>query len=154
MRVIVVMAVIVLVGILMRECVGVGCAVRCCENVDLGAGDAAALNLACFQTRADAKRRSGLLQDFERYTGIDQGAEEHVAADAGKAVQIGNAHRCDSNVRHTILVARPLGAPPQQNLRRQQRVERARSEAGGVERDVLIANGAEGGGDGIKHLDR
>jgi hypothetical protein len=35
-----------------------------------------------------------LLEEFGRDAGVEQGAEEHVTAEAGKAFEIANTHGC------------------------------------------------------------
>ena len=42
---------------------------------------------------ADVERRGGFLKQFERDAGIDQRAQQHVAADAGKTLEVANSHR-------------------------------------------------------------
>ena len=63
------------------------------EDMNLGRGDAAAVDLLDFERCAEIQGARGLLQDGEGYTGIHQGAEKHVAGDAGKAIQISNPHQ-------------------------------------------------------------
>ena len=41
---------------------------------------------------ADVQAGDGLLEQLERNSGVEQSAEEHVAADAGETIEIGNAH--------------------------------------------------------------
>ena len=61
-------------------------------NIDLGAGEAAAHDLAGFEPRADVEGFGDGGEFFEGDAGVDEGAEEHVAADAGEAVKIRNTH--------------------------------------------------------------
>jgi len=61
-------------------------------NIDLGAGEAAAHDLAGFEPRADVEGFGDGGEFFEGDAGVDEGAEEHVAADAGEAVKICNTH--------------------------------------------------------------
>jgi hypothetical protein len=63
------------------------------EHIHLGSGDSAAAHLAHLEARTDIQRRSRLGQCLERDAGVHKGAQQHVAADAGKAFQISNAHR-------------------------------------------------------------
>jgi hypothetical protein len=63
------------------------------NNVDLGSGEAAASDLAHFQTRADVQGCGSLFKQGERHARVDQSAEQHVSTDAGKAVEVGNSHQ-------------------------------------------------------------
>jgi len=63
------------------------------DDVDLGSGEAAAHDLANFETRTDVQGCCRLLKRGEGHARVDQGAEEHVSTDAGKAVEIGNSHQ-------------------------------------------------------------
>ena len=63
------------------------------KDIHLGRGDAAAIDPRNFQPRSDVQRRDRILEELGRHSRIDQRAEEHVAAHAGKAVEVGNAHR-------------------------------------------------------------
>jgi hypothetical protein len=55
-------------------------------DVHLGCGNAAAIDLVNAQFRANAKSSDSLLEQRDRNSGIHQRAEEHIAADAGKAL--------------------------------------------------------------------
>src|SRR6516225_5985109 len=91
--VMVVMAVMVLVAVF----VGVGVIAGLGhDDVNLCPGDAAAHDLAGFEAGSDVERGCRALKNVEGETGVDHGAEEHVAADTGEAIEIGNPHRCDS----------------------------------------------------------
>jgi hypothetical protein len=61
-------------------------------NIDLGAGDATADDFSGFETGADIEDCGDCRQFLERHTGVDEGAKEHVAADAGEAVEVCNTH--------------------------------------------------------------
>ncbi len=63
------------------------------DDVHLGPRDSPAGHLARLQPRADVQRRRGLLQRIQGNAGIHQRAQEHVAADSGKALQVANSHR-------------------------------------------------------------
>jgi hypothetical protein len=52
------------------------------DDVDLGSGEAAAHDSAAFNARIDVQCCNGMFESGERHTGIDEGAEEHVAANA------------------------------------------------------------------------
>ena len=54
-------------------------------DVDLGPGRAAAADLMHFKVRADIERGGGLFEKRKGNTRIDEGAKQHVAADAGEA---------------------------------------------------------------------
>ncbi len=56
------------------------------EDVNLGGGDSASLNLAGDQGGVERESGSDGLQLFERHSGIDGRAEKHVAADPGKTI--------------------------------------------------------------------
>ena len=46
-----------------------------------------------FQSRAYVERRDCFFQKLRSHSGIQQRAQEHVAADAGKTVEVGYAHK-------------------------------------------------------------
>jgi hypothetical protein len=54
------------------------------NNIDLDSADAAAVHARDFQTRIHAQSFHSLRQELGRYSGIDQRAKKHVAADPGK----------------------------------------------------------------------
>jgi len=64
-----------------------------CQHVDLRAGQTAADDFTRLDPRSHIECRSGFRQHRYRNPRIHHGAQQHVAADAGKAVQIGNTHR-------------------------------------------------------------
>jgi len=53
-------------------------------DVDLGGRNPAADDLRNFQARAYVERRHGFFEDSRRNSGIDERAQKHVAAHAGK----------------------------------------------------------------------
>jgi hypothetical protein len=63
------------------------------QHVHLGRRQSAAHHRACFQARAHAQRGCRLRHSLKRDTGIDQRAQQHIAADAGKALKVSNSHR-------------------------------------------------------------
>lgn len=63
------------------------------DDIDLGPGESPAHYLAALETGADVQGCRGVLQKRERNARIDQGAEEHVAGDAGEAVEVRNSHQ-------------------------------------------------------------
>jgi len=56
------------------------------ENVDLGGSKPAAADLAHLQARTDIERGCCFLKTSKRNARINEGAEQHVAADAGKTL--------------------------------------------------------------------
>jgi hypothetical protein len=75
---------------------GVGCGCRAGVgdyDVNFGAGDAAADYFARFEARADVEGGGGLFEKGNGDAGVDERAEEHVATDAGEAVEIADTHR-------------------------------------------------------------
>ena len=63
------------------------------EDVDLGAGDAASVDLLHLQACAEVECGGGVVEHLRRDSGIDQGPEEHIARDPGEAVKISNTHK-------------------------------------------------------------
>ena len=62
------------------------------DDIDLGSGQPAAADLAHFEMRANVQRSSRFLEQGKRHACIDKRAEQHVAADAGEALQISDSH--------------------------------------------------------------
>jgi hypothetical protein len=89
MRVRVMMVLVVLVMRVLVRCVGVMAAD---EYAGLARGDAAAVYGIKDKGCAEVERRGGLLKQCRRDAGVDQGAEQHVSAEAGEAFEITNAH--------------------------------------------------------------
>ena len=89
MRMLVLMAVVVLV-VFMVLVRGTGFGG---QHIDFGGGDSSAAHLAGFEACAHVQGRGGFGQALQWNAGIDQRAQQHVAADAGKALQISNSHR-------------------------------------------------------------
>jgi hypothetical protein len=63
------------------------------DYVYLDAGEAAAYDFAGFEARSHVERFGDGGQLVERDARVNQGAEEHVTADTGEAIKIGNTHR-------------------------------------------------------------
>ena len=88
MRMLVYISMLVVMGMIVR--MGVDVRIRlignapCDQHVDLGSADPAAIYFLELQLGPQAERRYALPQQLEADAGIDQGAQEHVAADAGK----------------------------------------------------------------------
>jgi hypothetical protein len=61
---------------------------------DLAGADAAPVYGIEAKGCAEVERSGGLLEEFGSDASVDQGAEEHVSADAGKAFEIANTHGC------------------------------------------------------------
>jgi hypothetical protein len=63
------------------------------DDIHFGRGQAATTELVHFQARADIERGCCFFQAGKGKAGIDQRAEQHIAADSGKAFQVANSHR-------------------------------------------------------------
>jgi hypothetical protein len=63
------------------------------EDIHFGCGDASAHDFAHFKARADIQCRCGLFQMGKGNAGVNQCAQKHVPAYAGKTFQISNTHR-------------------------------------------------------------
>ena len=63
-----------------------------CDHVHFDCGDAASHHFAHFKTGAYVQRDGGLREGVEGNAGVNQCAEQHVAANAGKTFQISNTH--------------------------------------------------------------
>src|SRR5580692_3374040 len=68
-------------------------------NIYLDCTDAVTLNARNLQPGIDIQRRDCLFEELLRHIGIDQRAQEHVAADAGKTIKVGYTHRVDFHHR-------------------------------------------------------
>ena len=62
-------------------------------DVDLGGGDAAAVDLFDIECRVEVERGYGFVEDVGIDSGVEEGSEDHVATDAGEAVEVGDTHR-------------------------------------------------------------
>ena len=62
------------------------------EDVDAGRGDAAAVDFFDLEGGTEIEGGDGVVEDLGGESGVEESAEEHVSADAGKAVEIGDAH--------------------------------------------------------------
>jgi len=65
-------------------------------NINLSGADSAAQHAPHLDARPHIERRDRVFQHARRYAGIDQRAQKHVAAYAGKTVEVGYAHRNES----------------------------------------------------------
>jgi hypothetical protein len=63
------------------------------EHIYLGRADTAAIHPRNFQAGPDVQGRDRVFEEFRRHSGIDQCAEEHIAAHSREAVEVGYAHR-------------------------------------------------------------
>jgi hypothetical protein len=63
------------------------------EDVNLGAGQSSAAYLAHIETRAHIECGGGFFKTTKRNASVDQSAQQHVAAYAGKTLDISNTHR-------------------------------------------------------------
>ncbi len=61
------------------------------EDMDFGAGDAAAVYGLDAEGGVKVEGCGGLVEDARGDAGFEEGSEEHVAGDAGEAVEIGEA---------------------------------------------------------------
>ena len=62
------------------------------EDVDFGAGDAAAVDFFDFEGGSEIESGGGVVKDLRIEASVEEGPEEHVATDAGEAVEVGDAH--------------------------------------------------------------
>src|SRR5215469_13733945 len=65
---------------------------RSFEDMNLGGRDAAAIDLLDFEGCAEIKGGGGFVKDLGIDASVYERAEEHVSADTGEAVEIGDAH--------------------------------------------------------------
>jgi hypothetical protein len=72
--------------------VGVLGGVAAFQHIDLGRRDSAAIGLLDGERSIEFECGDGLMENFGGDAAIDQGSKKHVAADAGEAVEIGDAH--------------------------------------------------------------
>jgi hypothetical protein len=61
-------------------------------DVDFCGGDSAAVDFFYLERGVEVEGGGGLVEDSGIEAGVDEGTEEHVAADAREAVEIGDAH--------------------------------------------------------------
>ena len=61
-------------------------------DVNFCGGDATAVSLFYHERCVDIQRGYGLVEDFGIDSGVDESPEKHIAANAGEAVEIGDAH--------------------------------------------------------------
>lgn len=62
------------------------------EDQGAGRGDAAAVGLFDLEGGSKIEGGDGVVEDLRRESGVEESTEEHVSADAGKAVEIGDTH--------------------------------------------------------------
>lgn len=62
------------------------------DDIDLGSGQPAAADLPHFKMRANVQRGSRFLKQRKGHACVDKRAKQHVAADAGEALQISDSH--------------------------------------------------------------
>ena len=86
------------------------------DDIHLGCGQAAAAHLAHLQMRAHVQRGCSLRKSVKGDARIHKGAQQHIAAYAGKALKVSNSH---SSV---ILYCR-LRAAPSENFNGQDRIQ-------------------------------
>ncbi len=73
-------------------------------NIDFGRRDPAANDPRNLQPRTHIQRRNSFFKQPWRNSGVNKRAEEHVAADARKALDVGDAH--EENRRWRLVVGR------------------------------------------------
>ena len=61
-------------------------------DLDLCGGDAAAVGFFDFEGGVEVQSCYGFVEDGGVDSGVDEGSEEHVATDAGEAIEVGDAH--------------------------------------------------------------
>lgn len=81
------------------------------DDIDLGSGESAAADFAHLETCADVQCRSGLFEQGKGHARVDKGAEQHVAADAGEALQISDSHGNEIVPTHRAASALQPAAP-------------------------------------------
>jgi hypothetical protein len=62
------------------------------EDVDFGAGDAAAVDFFDFERGSEAESCRGVVKDLWVKASVEKSSEKHIATDAGEAVEVGDAH--------------------------------------------------------------
>jgi hypothetical protein len=62
------------------------------EDVEFSRSDSAAVNAGDFQACADVEGSDRILKKASGHTGVEQRAEEHIAADTGKTIEVGDPH--------------------------------------------------------------
>lgn len=62
------------------------------EDKDLGRGDAAAVDLFGSEGDPEVEGGDSVVQNLGGESGVEQSAEKHISADAGKAVEVSDAH--------------------------------------------------------------
>ena len=61
-------------------------------DVDLGGGDSAAVYFFDLEGCVEVQRGYGFVEDVGVDSGVEEGSEEHVATDAGEAVEVSDTH--------------------------------------------------------------
>lgn len=61
-------------------------------DVDFDGGDAVAIDFSGRECSVEIECGYCLVKDFGIDSGVDESSEEHVAADAGEAVEVGDTH--------------------------------------------------------------
>lgn len=81
------------VGVLMRVVVGlVFGEMPVLEHVNFGGGDAGAVDVFDLQGCAEVEGSGGFVEEVGGEAGVEEGAEKHVAGDAGEAIEVGDPH--------------------------------------------------------------
>jgi hypothetical protein len=100
-------------------------------NVDFGGGDAVAGDAGNFELGAEVEGGDGFFEKVGGDTGVEESAEKHVSADAGKAVEVGKAHGKTVVGRWSLVVG------PWSLVLRE--VEERDASASTAKNDVLVA---------------
>ncbi len=74
------------------------------DDVELAGGDTRSAHRRKFQRSADVQVGDCPLQQLERNSGVEQRTQEHVAADAGETIEIGNAHGSRSKPAENFII--------------------------------------------------
>ena len=88
----IVVMVIMFVAVIVRMAVHGFSKLAIDEHVYLDGADAAAVDGVNLKLSTDGEGRGGLPQQVRRDAGIEERAEQHVAADAGKAFEVSDSH--------------------------------------------------------------
>lgn len=97
MAVLMIVAVRMIVTVIVVMVEGFGWLAFSGQDVDFCRVNAAAVYAVHFEMNAEVERIDGILKDGDGNASIDERGEEHVSADTGEAVEIGDLHRVGSD---------------------------------------------------------
>jgi len=88
---------VVIMCVIVAMAMFVGCVILFGEviafvDVDFGGGDAAAIDFFDLDCSVEIECGYCLVKDFGIDSGVEESSEEHVTADAGEAVEVGDTH--------------------------------------------------------------